>query len=153
MSFIAASGTGNEQTISNNGFWPDLELADFRDAMRVDNVATTARAAHALEASMLTANRRLIDYQHEQQAAGHSEAAAIPPRLGERAGDIVLLYCRAVWNLAKAELIERYRDYDSAGSGHDRADALTDVVDDHRRYAAWAINDIQGKPRTTVELI
>ncbi|MCC5811311.1 MAG: head completion/stabilization protein [Ectothiorhodospiraceae bacterium] len=153
MSFVAANGTDSAQTISNNGFWPDLELSTYRDAMRVDNVATAERAAHALEASMLSVNRRLLTFQRYQQDVGHEKADEIPARPGERAGDIIHLYKRAVWNLAKAELIERYRDYDATGDGHGRADALGDTVDDHRRYAAWAIQDIKGEPRTTVELI
>ncbi|MCO1344221.1 head completion/stabilization protein [Burkholderia multivorans] len=56
-------------------------------------------------------------------------------------------------HLAKATLIERYRDYDTTGDGARRADELEPQSDELRRDARWAISDIVGRPRVTVELI
>lgn len=156
MSFVAAGGlhTATEtDTIENNGFWPALKVAEFRESMRVDSLATPPRLAMALDGAAMDVNAQLLAYQLQQQAAGHDTADDVPPRPGQRQGDLVRLYLRAVWSLAKADLIERYRDYDATRDGHDRADALTDAVDDYRRAAAWAIRDITGDRRTTVELI
>ncbi|MFP3499126.1 head completion/stabilization protein, partial [Pseudomonas sp. SIMBA_059] len=53
-------------------------------------------------------------------------------------------YRRAVYCLAKATLIERYRDYDTTGDGARRADELEPQGDELRRDVRWAISDIIG---------
>lgn len=154
MSFVATGGmSAAEDTIPNNGFWPDLQVSEFRDGMRVDSIATPPRIARALDAAVMDINAQLVDYQLKQQAAGYDTADEVPPRPGGREGDLIRLYTRAVWSLAKAELIDEYRDYDATKDGHDRADALAHTAGDHRRAAAWAVRDINAVRRTTVELI
>ena len=63
------------------------------------------------------------------------------------------LYLRAVYATTKANLIERYRDYDATGDGHKSADKLELSADDLYRDARFAIRDIIGETHTTVELI
>lgn len=155
MSFIASSTvpTSIEAVIQNYPFFPQLNLSDFRAAMRVDAVATTERAQHALLTALLEVNTRLRLWVAKQQAAGINTLAAVPEKPCHPAGTNNNLYLQAVYCLAKAQLVERYRDYDSTKNGHDKADELEPVADDYRRDAAWAINDLIGAPRTTVELI
>lgn len=153
MSFVAIGSTTAEDPIQNNGFWPDIDPADFRAAQRVDGAVTTARVRNALLAAVIDANHRLREWQRLQEDAGHAAAADVPGPSWHPAGTIVALYRRAVYALAKANLIERYRDYDSTAAGGDRAEDLSVEIDDYRRDAAWAIADIVGRTRTTVELI
>lgn len=153
MSFIASGNQQTEDNVKNNPFWGDLELSAFRSAMRVDSVVTPERARHSLITAMLEANSRLVTWQEQQQAKGYDTVADVPPRPEHPEGALQHLYLKAVWSLAKAQLIERYRDYDTTNSGHSNADELNPVADDYRRDAAWAINDILGIHRTTVELI
>lgn len=153
MSFVATGSTTAEDPIQNNGFWPDIEPANFREAQRVDGAVTTARVRNALLAAVIDANHRLREWQRLQEEAGHAAAADVPGPSWQPAGTIVALYRRAVYALAKANLIERYRDYDSTGAGGDRAEDLSVAIADYRRDAAWAIADIRGRTRTTVELI
>lgn len=153
MSFIAAGSVETEDDIPNHVFWGNLSLTDFRTAMRVDNVVTPDRARHALVMALLETNRRLSAYVLAQNALGYEVIGNVPALPGQPAGAQLALYQRAVWCLAKAQLVERYRDYDTTGNGDTRADELVAVADDYRRDAAWAINDLLGAPRTTVELI
>ena len=62
-------------------------------------------------------------------------------------------YRRAVYCEAKANLLERYRDFDATGEGQRRADAIESPIDDLRRDARWACRAITGEGRTSVELI
>lgn len=155
MSFIATgtSTTSAAEPIENNGFWPDIDPADFRDTQRIDGTVTAPRVQSALYAAILDANAQLKAWQQSQVAAGYQTAADVPSPSWQPAGAVPALYRRAVYALAKANLIERYRDYDSSAAGIDRAEALAASIDDYRRDAAWAIADIVGRTRTTVELI
>lgn len=153
MSLIAAGGTTEPVIITNAAFFPDLNLQEFRDSMRLDGTVTDERAKHALEAGMFDANRSLSEYMTAQQGLGFDTLEDVPDVDWQPLGTNVRLYLRAVWCLAKASLIERYRDYDATGAGHDQADAMDITGDDLRRDAAWALSDIRGANRTTVELI
>ena len=112
-----------------------------------------ARALHALEAAMYDANRSLASWMQEQTEKGVTALGDLPQPSWQPEGYYTRLYLRAVWCLAKANLIERYRDYDATGSGHDRAEAMDLTEEDLRRDASWALSDIRGVHRTTVELI
>lgn len=153
MSLIAAGGTTEPITITNAAFFPDLKLQEFRDSMRLDGTVTDERAQHALEAAMFDTNRSLAEYMKAQKELGFDNLENVPDADWQPSGTNVRLYLRAVWCLAKANLIERYRDYDATGNGHDQADAMDITGDDLRRDAAWALSDIRGANRTTVELI
>lgn len=155
MSFIATGGASTQpkESIVNDGFFPDVDPADMRQMMRLDGTVTNERMNHSLIESIASANRELGVWKATQIAAGYTTLAAVPaPQLAE-ISTLLHYYKRAVYALAKANLIERYRDFDSTNAGNQKADQLENPIDDLRRDARWAINDIIGISRTTVELI
>lgn len=153
MSLIAAGGNTQPATITNAPFFPDVSVELFRDAMRVDGTVTNERCKHAIEAAVFDANGDLSDWVKQQAGNGITEISDTPALPWQPENYHQKLYLRAVYCLAKADLIERYRDYDTTGTGHEKADALAPADDDYRRDAAWALSDIKGIRRTTVELI
>ncbi|MGD8174780.1 head completion/stabilization protein [Marinimicrobium sp. ARAG 43.8] len=142
-----------DKTLANHSFFPEISVLAFRRAMRVDTVTTSERAEHALEAAMLEANNRLWNWVMACKANGVDSLKDVPSQRGQPEGAAERLYQRAVYCLAKANVVERYRDYDTTREGHGKATELEPVADDYRRDAAWAINDLMGESRTTVELI
>lgn len=157
MNSFVSTGTAAEPPaepglIPNNGFWPDINLGDFRAQHRLDGTVTAARLEHAATAAVASANRTLRHWQARQTEAGHRTVDALPVPVWQTPGVYAQLYRRAVYALAHASLVERYADYDATQSGLDRSEALT-PADAYRRDAAWAISEIEGRPHTTVELI
>lgn len=138
--------------IINNGFWPDIDPNDFREEERVHNVTPT-RLRHSLRAAVADVNRQLANYQHAHQQAGRMACDAIPPEPWQSPGDIQLLYLRAVYAQAQADLLERYRDASATGKGDERGEAKDLAADDYRADARWAIAELTGRSHTTVELI
>lgn len=152
MSFSANSGNANHD-ITNNGFFPTISTADFSQKNRLDGTVTIERIVQSLIVAISEVNQELIAWQTRQQMAGYTTLIDVPapPINGE--SQRLILYRQAVYALAKADLIERYRDYDSTKSGHRHADEMEPSIDTYRRSARWAIADIQSKPRMVVELI
>lgn len=153
MSGFIAGGTATTFTVTNDGFWPDIDANALRDSLRLDGAVSDARLEVAAVNAILSVNRELAAYRAAQEAAGHASAAAVP---GEQvAGETLLIhrYRRAVYCTAGAELAERYRSFDATAAGNQRADELTPSIDEYRRDARWAISDIRGLTRSTVELI
>lgn len=140
------------EVITNNGFWPDIDPNAFREEERVFKV-TTPRLRQSLRAATVDVNRQLANYQHEQQQAGRMTCDAIPPEVWQTPGDIPLLYTRAVYAQAQADLLERYRDASATGKGDERGEAKDLAADDYRADARWAIAELVGRTHTTVELI
>lgn len=142
-----------ESAISNNGFWPPLDPANFRDAERVDSTITAPRLDQALRIAVADVNRQLADFQSLQMSAGHATADDVPPPSWATSDHYPLLYRRAIYATAKAALLERYRDTSATGAGDERGQAKDEAADDYRRDARWAVSEILGQPHTTVELI
>lgn len=156
MSFIAtgpAAPAMADVIIENHSFFPAIKLSEFRTAMKIDSVVTAERAEHALKAAVIEVNSRLSRWMVGHMSIGIAHLDDVPLPAAAIPGQNQYHYLRAVWSLAKGNLVERYRDFDSTKSGHERADTLEITADDYRRDASWAINDLTGIPRSTVELI
>ena len=157
MSGFIANGTipaaAEPHPISNDGWWPDLDGEAVRAALRLDSSISAMRLEVALVNAVLSVNRELDDYKATQLSLGYADLAAVPGPLIQGVSRPVHLYLRAVYCTAGAELAERYRSYDSSTAGDKNAEELTPSIDEYRRDARWAMRDLLGKGRTTVELI
>lgn len=155
MSLVAyGNGTAEPAApIVNNGFWPDIDPADFRSTQRIDTTITSPRVLHALQVAMASLNRQLADWQAEQLEAGYAGAENVPLEAWQIAGHHTLLYVRAVYAQATANILERYRDVSATGDGDERGEAKAEAAEDYRRDARWAVAEIVGRNHTTVELI
>jgi hypothetical protein len=156
--FMALIATGNnnqteQKIIENDGFFPDIHLVQARDTMRVDGTVTPARLIEALVTAILYVNQALSIWKKAQQDKGYAALTSIPaPKIGQESAQLHH-YRRAVYSYAMADLAERYRNFDSTKSGHQQAQALEEPIDDHRRNAQWALNDMMNCPRSTIDLI
>ncbi len=159
-SFIAAGQTitppQTQTTIVNDGFYPDIDLARVRTTMRLDGTVTDDRLSEALIAAVLEANAELAALKQRVQQAGHTKLADYPADKINGTSTLLHLYLRAVSSLAKADLIEKYTDYDTTATSLDDkklVSFLAQAPEEHRRNARWAIADMLGRTRVTVELI
>jgi hypothetical protein len=155
MSFVVVAPAADpaEPPIESGAFWPAIDPVRLRASQRIDSSITTERLRAALIEAIASVNGELDAWRLAQVAAGHATLVAVP---AEEIDDISLLqhrYERAVGCIAKADVTEHMRDFDTTNEGHRQADALNPAVDDLRRDARWAISAILGIPRSTVELI
>lgn len=159
MSLIAtapASSTDappDANRIANDGWFPDIDMANVRATVRLDGTVTDERLRAALVDAIVSVNTDLATFQGAQASLGRQSLAEVPAM--NVGGESVHLsrYRTAVYRLARASLTERYRDFDSTKSGHQKASELECTIDDDRRDARWAIRDILGVGHYTVELI
>lgn len=154
--FVAIGPNATEpagDAIASGAFWPAISPADFRLAMRADSAITANRVRGALIEAIAAVNGQLAPWRLQQQAGGSATLAAVPAEVVDGQSEKVQRYVRAVYCIAKANLVERYRDYDLTHTGKDKAEELDEPIDDLRRDAAWAVADIQQRPRCTVELV
>ncbi|MDE4030827.1 head completion/stabilization protein [Glaesserella parasuis] len=137
-----------QSTISNNGFFPDIELIDVRHAMRADGTVTDERLTFAVIEAMATVNAELHTLQMK-----YATFDDIPSDHINGENLMITRYKRAVFCFAMANLYERYRSFDSTKEGAEKAEQFENSVDDLRRDARFAIRDMLKRKRWTSELI
>ncbi|EKN3779358.1 head completion/stabilization protein [Yersinia enterocolitica] len=139
--------------IKNDGFWPDIDLNQYREESRQDGTITQPRVIEAALFAINETNDRLSVWRFTQQKQGYMTAADVPATKLADESTRIQLYRTAVFCLMQARLTDRFRGFDTTGTGGKRGDSLEPTIDNLRRDAAWAINDIQAINRMTVELI
>lgn len=152
--FVAVGATpADTAPIANAPFFPAIDPDEAREAMKLDGTVTPARLRAALITAIGDANQQLTTWANAQMANGHPTLADVPAQQIDSASLKVHQYKVAVFSLAAASLTEHIRTIDTTRQGNAAADTLEQPIDTHRRTAHWALNDIRGNPRTTVELI
>lgn len=153
MSGFIATGQAEAFTLTNDGFWPDIEADHLRASLRLDGTVSEMRLEMAIVNAMLSVNRELAVLRAEYLAEGYASLDEVPAAQLRGLSGLVHLYRRAVYCTAGAELTERYRTFDATAAGNARADELTPSIDEYRRDARYTIRDLLGITHSTVELI
>ncbi|MBC3346563.1 head completion/stabilization protein [Pseudomonas sp. SWRI196] len=151
--FIATGSIDEPFVITNDGFWPDIDVVHLRDSIRLDGSITDARIEVVTVNALIQVNGELASVKLKHTANGYDTLAAVPASNIKGESHFVHLYRRSIYCSVGAELAERYRSYDSSVEGNKNADELTPSVDEYRRDARFAIRDLLGVGHSTVELI
>lgn len=142
-------------TVSAGAWWPTIDLAALRDAMRLDGAITPQRLLPAVQEAVATTAELLAAWALARQDEGRNSLAAVPALQVDGESIHVQRFRRAVYCHAKANLIERYSDYDTTGRARkdDQEESRETQAEQYRRDATWAVRDILGTTRVNVELI
>ena len=153
-SFTAnASPVVLQRPITAGPFWPEVDVAALRDAVRVPGDVTAPRVRGAAVMAFIAVTRELTAWKDKVEAAGHLTLADVPAPHVDGVSVLQQLFLRAVHCATAVELHERYRSYDATAQGNQRADELTPTIDELRRDHRSAVRDLLGIDRVTVELI
>ncbi|MGL4734380.1 MAG: head completion/stabilization protein [Enterovibrio sp.] len=153
MSFIAAAQQDESSIVKNTTFWPDINTSVLRQSMRLDGTVTEVRLVDAVINAAMQVNQDLSEWRAAHCAAGFDSLINVPSDKINGESIYKQLYLRAVYCTTKANLIERYIDFDSTAKGGQADDLTASAVIYLRRDARFAIRDILGASHGTVELI
>ncbi len=137
-------------TVANDGWYPDLDVDDFKARTGHGDVFTTVRLDEVMQAAMIEVNNSIKAWRATQTAARLSDVPA--PQYGDTS-EKVILYRTAVFARVRAQLLGTTRDYDSTKSGHARADTLEDTAETYLQQSAEALARLTDGARMVVELI
>lgn len=141
------------EIVANDGFWPDIDILQLRDAIRLDTTIPAQRLRDAVIQAMLDLGRQLQAWR-DLNAVDAENLHAVPPRrVIEDVSDYVHHYTRAVYSLVGADLGERLLSQSATAAGDKRSESLASEITQHRRNARWAIADFLGKRRAVCELL
>ncbi|TNI45088.1 head completion/stabilization protein [Aeromonas veronii] len=145
-------------TIRNDGFWPDVAVADFerRRALPADLDPQTTGAA--LLAAISEINLQLAMRQAALMAEGYASAAEVPgPSLegGSNAGSNALIeqYLAAVFARAKAALLPEFASVTERPAANNLAERAPEQRAQLLAESQQQVRSIKGKHRAGVSLI
>ncbi|KRD25553.1 hypothetical protein ASE39_21750 [Acidovorax sp. Root267] len=154
MSFIATANPpieAEDAQVTNDPWFPEIDASKVRESCLLDGTVTAVRLADAIESAIDTVNGELRGYKAEQIALGVASLAVAGD--GRQAGR----YLRAIHAHVQAELAEAYRETDTTPHNDSKTERIRERIEakvaEHQRRLRWAVADMLGRPRTTVELI
>lgn len=153
MSGFVGNAPAQPFTLTNDGFWPDIDADHLRERQRIGSNVTNARLEEAAVAAMISVNRELRTLKLRYMAEGADTLAEVPADQINNESELVHTYRRAIYSEASAEVAERYRNYSATEAGAAKGEAEELTADDYRRDKRFAIRDLLGISRTTVELL
>lgn len=159
MSFVAAPPANPPAAIADaiagDGWWPDLSIAKFRDAMRIPTEVTDGRCRDALVNGFVSADAELARWRACRVDEG---AASLDLVDGISIGGEtrpVILWRRIVYAYAAADLAETHNDISATNDSGARSDIDRRAAGaaEHRRNATVAVRDLLGRTRSRVALL
>lgn len=152
--FVAAAPTKHQPIIENGTFWPAISTDEFTASMRLDGTTPPERQREALVTAMVNVNRELLAWRKSQEAQGFASLSDVPyddPVDGKSPKEHN--YRRAVFCIAKANITERYRDFDATAKGDRKAASLETEIADLWRDARWSMRELQDLNHNTTVLV
>lgn len=160
MSFVTTATNptpAQEPKIENDPWFPEVTPQDVRDACLLDGTVTVHRLRVAMLDAFDTVNRELSCYRDACEAQGHAKLADVPARQLGGMSVQVFRYRRAVFACVHALVAEAHRDIDTTPHSDGKEGRIREKIEakieEHRRTMRWAINDLLGVSRSTIELI
>lgn len=139
--------------VAGDAFWPGLSISGFQAEMRIPEEVDPSRLRAALRGGMLQIRGELRSWKAGHVLAGVATLTAVDSEEIDGEPAVELLYRRAVFHAAAAELAETHSDIAATGDGQERNEARRDAAGELRRLATLAVRDMLGVTRTSVELI
>lgn len=153
MSFSGKPTTVVEQTIENNGFWPDLSLAEYQKAYRLPGEYLSEVLVTQLELAMGEVNTDLSKLMASWQSIGITEVATANPLLLEERAFKVKLYKRAVYCRAKATALTDFATVTRREVAENTGKEAPERADTYLAFSQQAVRALQGRSRITAALL
>lgn len=137
--------------LTNNGFWPDLNLKDFQAQRALPPDMDADTLAQALLAAVMEVNVDLVSVEAKHRAQGYATAASVPGVMMGQLNGLCAQYMKAVFARGKADLIGEFatqgrrESHPGQESGETRNGLLAE--------ASIAIRQIKGLKRATVSKV
>jgi hypothetical protein len=153
MSFSGKPTTFVEQAIENDGFWPDLSVAEFQKGYRLPAEYLVDMLVTDLTTAMIEVNRDLAKRKGQWQNVGvasvdSADTTVLPERTFHAA-----TYKRAVYCRAKASLLIQFATVTRRESAENTGKELPERGEAFLEFSQQAVRSLQGRGRITAVLL
>ncbi|AYO02554.1 head completion/stabilization protein [Pseudomonas monteilii] len=153
MSFSGKPSTVVDQTIENNGFWPDLSLAEYQKAYRLPGEYLSDTLVTHLNIAMGEVNQDLTKLMASWRDLGITEVATADSLLLEERAYKVTLYKRAVYCRAKATALTDFATVTRREVAENTGKEAPERAETYLSFSQQAVRALQGRSRITAALL
>ena len=156
MSFSGKPTTFVDQAIENDGFWPDLSMAEFQKGYRLPAEYLVELLVTDLNTSMIEVNTDLNTVKSMLQASGVSNlvaAAGVANPAEWGFAYKIALYKRAVYSRAKASLLTQFATVTRRESAENTGKEAPERAETFLSFSQQAVRSLQGRGRMTAALL
>lgn len=152
--FTAQGNSYQNTTITNDGFWPDIDVGDFERLRGTPYAQDDERIANAVLSAVASVNLQLLKLKTHFEAEGIRQAqdiVATPSIDGKN--HVVIQYQTAVFAKAKADLLPDFATVHQKKEGDLLAERLAETKNELLAESERIVRNLLGKTRVTVDLI
>ncbi|MEB2622079.1 head completion/stabilization protein [Pseudomonas sp. YuFO8] len=153
MSFSGKPTTFVEQAIENDGFWPNLSVAEFQKGYRLPAEYLVDMLATDLATAMAEVNRDLAERKAGWQNAGVTTVESADPMVLPERTFHAATYKRAVYCRAKATLLTQFATVTRRESAENTGKELPERGETFLEFSQQAVRSLQGRGRITAALL
>lgn len=152
--FTGQSNEYQDTAITNDGFWPDINAGDFEKRRGVPIDLDKESIAYSVASAIGQINIELESVKTAYISDGMNAASEIvgQPKIGDK-NLLVILYEKAVFARAKAELLPEYATQQTKDAGENVAQSQAEIRDQLLAESQQHIRAIKGKSRCGVDLL
>ena len=153
MSFSGNPSKFVEQQIENDGFWPDLSLAEFQKAYRLPGEYLVETLVDGLISAMTEVNTDLAKCKAKWQVAGVTSLNSADPMVLPERTFQAQTYKRAVYNRAKSSLLTQFVTITRRESAENTGKEAPERAETFLAFSQQAVRALQGRGRITAALL
>jgi hypothetical protein len=153
MSFSGKPTTFVDQAIENDGFWPNLSVAEFQKAYRLPAEYLGEMLAAELTTAMIEVNTDLAKLKAQWSVAGVSSVESADPMVLPERTFQAATYKRAVYTRAKASLLTQFATVTRRESAENTGKELPERSETFLAFSQAAVRSLQGRGRISVALL
>lgn len=153
MSFSGKPTTFVEQAIENDGFWPDLSVAEFQKGYRLPAEYLVDMLVTDLTTAMIEVNRDLAKRKGQWQNVGVTTVKSADPMVLPERTFHTATYKRAVYCRAKASLLTQFATVSRRESAENTGKELPERGETFLEFSQQAVRSLQGRGRITAALL
>ena len=142
-----------DQAIENDGFWPNLSVAEFQKAYRLPAEYLGEMLAAELTTAMIEVNTDLAKLKAQWSVAGVSSVESADPMVLPERTFQAATYKRAVYTRAKASLLTQFATVTRRESAENTGKELPERAETFLAFSQAAVRSLQGRGRISVALL
>ena len=147
----AAAPTSRE--IDCGSFWPKIVTGDFYEEYRIPGELPVATVEGHIKQAIIRVKDALNEWKLAQVSAGYAKLENVPQEQVDGGGEKLLLFNRAVFCEAKAEILRETVTVDRRKDAENAAKSAPDTEEKYREFAADALRALVGEDRISIELL
>ena len=153
MGFSGNPTTFVDQRIENDGFWPNLSLAEFQKVYRLPGEYLVETLVDGLTVAMIEVNTDLAKLKARWRSIGVSSVESADPMVLPERTFQAATYKRAVYCRAKASLLTQFATVTRRESAENTGKELPERGETFLEFSQQAVRSLQGRGRITAALL